>query len=284
MEVQVSKGFVVLAQNNKNVDYVKQAYALALSIKATQQNVANISLVTNNRVPKEYKSVFDKIIPIPYNDDAKKTQWKIENRWKLYHASPYYETIVLDADMLLLEDIGLWWDYCSNFDMRFCSKITNYKLEQVIDTVHRKTFIANSLPNVYHALHYFKKSETVSEFYKILEFVVNNWASCFGKIAPDAYQNWLSMDLACAVAIEIAGLQDIIDSNSPLQFTHMKSPIQGWTVNSESWQDMVPHYLTSAGNLMVGNIAQGKLFHYVEKNFITDTLITDLEELASGKS
>jgi len=279
----VSKGFVVLAQNNKNVDYVKQAYALALSIKSTQLNVTNISLVTNNRVPKKYKAVFDKIIPIPWNDDATKTQWKIENRWKLYYASPYYETIVLDADMLLLEDIGLWWEYCGNFDIRFCSTIVNYKLENVVDNVHRKTFIANNLPNVYHALHYFKKSDEVANFYKILEFVVNNWELCYGRVAPNEYQNWLSMDLACAITIEIAGLQDIIDVNSPLQFTHMKSPIQGWTITPDSWQDMVSHHLTSAGALVVGNIAQDKLFHYVEKNFITDNLLEELEEIANGK-
>lgn len=279
----MSKGFVVLAQNNKNVDYVKQAYALALSIKSTQLNVTNISLVTNNRVPKKYKAVFDKIIPIPWNDDATKTQWKIENRWKLYHASPYYETIVLDADMLLLEDIKLWWDYCSNFNIRFCSTITSYKLENVIDTIHRKSFIANNLPNVYHALHYFKKSNDVADFYKVLEFVVNNWELCYGKLAPNEYQNWLSMDLACAIAIEITGLRDIIDVNSPLQFTHMKSPIQGWTITPESWQDMVSHHLTSTGKLIVGNTAQDKLFHYVEKNFITDNFLRELEELANGK-
>lgn len=279
----MSKGFVVLAQNNKNVDYIKQAYALALSIKSTQLDVTNISLVTNNRVPKKYKSVFDKIIPIPWNDDATKTQWKIENRWKLYYASPYYETIVLDADMLLLEDIGLWWNYCSNFNIKFCSKITNYKLENITDTIHRKTFVANNLPNVYHALHYFKKSNDVADFYKVLEFVVNNWELCYGKITPNAYQNWLSMDLACAIAIEITGLQDIIDVNSPLQFTHMKPPIQGWTITPESWQDMVSHHLTSTGKLIVGNTAQDKLFHYVEKNFITDNLLEELEELANGK-
>lgn len=279
----MSKGFVVLAQNNKNVDYIKQAYALALSIKATQSDVSGISLVTNNRVPKKYKSVFDKIIPIPWNDDAKNTQWKIENRWKLYHASPYYETIVLDADMLLLEDISTWWTYCGNFDIRFCSKITNYKLENVIDTVHRKTFIANNLPNVYHALHYFKKSDEADDFYKVLAYVVSNWELCYGKFAPEEYQNWLSMDVACAVAIKLAGMQDIIDINSPLQFTHMKSPIQGWTTNPESWQDIVPQYLTSNGKLVVGNIAQDKLFHYVEKNFVTDILLMELEELANVK-
>ena len=279
----MSKGFVVLAQNNKSVDYIKQAYALALSIKSTQLEVTNISLVTNNRVPKKYKSAFDKIIPIPWNDDATKTQWKIENRWKLYHASPYYETIVLDADMLLLEDVSLWWNYCSNFDIRFCSKITNYKLENIIDTVHRKTFVENKLSNIYHALHYFKKTKDVEDFYKVLEFVVNNWEFCYGKFAPKEYQNWLSMDLACAVAIELSGMQELVDVNSPLQFTHMKSPIQGWSINPESWQDIVSHYLTSTGKLVVGNISQDKLFHYVEKNFITDNLLIELEELADGK-
>jgi hypothetical protein len=283
MEVLVSKGFVVLAQNNKNVDYIKQAYALALSIKSTQADVTNISLVTNNKVPKKYKSIFDKIVPIPWNDDAKGTQWKIENRWKLYHASPYYETIVLDADMLLLEDIGTWWNYCSNFNIRFCSKITNYKLENIIDTIHRKTFVANKLSNVYHALHYFKKSDEADEFYKVLAYVVSNWELCYGKFAPDEYQNWLSMDLACAIAIEIMGLHNIVDINSPLQFTHMKTPIQGWTITPESWQDMVSHYLTSTGKIVVGNISQDKLFHYVEKNFITDNLLEELEELANGK-
>jgi hypothetical protein len=283
MEAQVSKGFVVLAQNNKTVDYIKQAYALALSIKSTQTDVTNISLVTNNRVPKKYKSVFDKIIPIPWDDDAKNTQWKIENRWKLYHASPYYETIVLDADMLLLEDIGLWWAYCGNFDIKFCSKIINYKLENVIDTVHRKSFVINQLSNIYHALHYFKKSDEAGNFYKVLAYVVNNWELCYGKFAPAEYQTWLSMDLACAVAIELSGLQNTVDINSPLQFTHMKTPIQGWTITPESWQDMVSHYLTSTGKLVVGNIVQDKLFHYVEKNFITDNLLMELEELANGK-
>ena len=45
MEVTVSKGFVVLAQNNNSVDYITQAYALALSIKASQREHNLISLI-----------------------------------------------------------------------------------------------------------------------------------------------------------------------------------------------------------------------------------------------
>ena len=105
----MSNGFIVLAQNTDTVDYVQQAYALALSIKFSQQNINSISLVTNDPVPEKYQKVFDQIIPIPWFDPNSNSILKAENRWKLYHVSPYKSTIVLDTDMLLLEDISGWW-------------------------------------------------------------------------------------------------------------------------------------------------------------------------------
>jgi hypothetical protein len=282
MEVTVSKGFLVFAQNTDDVDYVKQAYALALSIKYSQKEITSISLVTNSDVPKKYKKAFDQIIPIPWFDDGSDSPFKANHRWKLYHASPYEETIVLDSDMLVLEDITAWWDYCSNFDIKFCNRILNYKLETIQDTYHRKTFIANSLPNPYCALHYFKKRPTAHEFYKVLEFVCNNWEWCYNLYAPVEYQNWLSMDLAVAIAIEITGHYDVLDVHSPLEFTHMKTPIQGWLPIPISWQDTVPWVLNAKGELVVGNIRQGAVFHYVEKNFATKKILSKLERLANG--
>ena len=125
MEVQVSKGFLLFAQNTDTVDYVEQAYALALSIKYSQQEVKSVSLVTNSKVPKKYREVFDQIIPIPWFSKDKDSVLKGEHRWKMYEATPYEETIVLDADMLLVEDISIWWKYCSSYDIKFCSKIYN---------------------------------------------------------------------------------------------------------------------------------------------------------------
>jgi hypothetical protein len=283
MEVQVSKGFLLFAQNTNSVNYVTQAYALALSIKFSQHEIKNISLVTNDKVPKKYQKVFDQIIPIPWFDETTNTALKGEHRWKLYHATPYEETIVLDSDMLLLEDITSWWDYCSNYDLKFCSRIKNYKLDTVNDTYHRKTFIANHLTNPYYALQYFKKRPAAHEFYKVLEFVCNNWEWAYDKFASVEYQNWLSMDLATAIAIEVSGMHEIsTDTCSPLEFIHMKTPIQGWNPTPVSWQDTVPYVLNSKGNLIVGNIKQDKLFHYVEKNFISKRILSRLQELADG--
>ena len=64
-----SKGILVLAQNSKTVDYVEQACLLAMSLKVTNPNTL-ISVVTNDTVPDEYVNLFDKIIPIPFDDDA----------------------------------------------------------------------------------------------------------------------------------------------------------------------------------------------------------------------
>ena len=280
----MSKGFLIFAQNTESVDYVQQAYVLALSIKYSQKEISNVSLVTNSAVPDEYVSIFDQIIPIPWFKELEDSPLQAENRWKLYYATPYDETIVLDSDMLVLADIGLWWEYCGNFDIKFCSKIRNYKLEIITqDTYHRKTFISNNLPNPYFALHYFKKNRPAYEFYKVLEFVCNNWEACYDIYAPDYYQKWLSMDLASAIALEITGMHDqAIDKCDPLNFIHMKTPLQDWPTGVDSWQDMVPYILNSKGELIVGNIKQTKLFHYAEKNFVSKSLIARLEELANA--
>lgn len=281
MEVKVSKGFLVFAENSGSVDYIQQAYALALSIKRSQQTVNSISLITNDKVPKKYAKVFDKIIPIPWVTDRPTSKYKAEHRWKFIHVSPYEETIVLDADMLFLDDITDWWDYCANHNLKFCSRIKNYKQEVIVqDLIHRKVFVENELTNPYFALHYFKKSEEAFNFYKTLEFISNNWEWCYTTFAPVAYQDWLSMDLATAIAIEITGYHEaVMDQCSPLEFVHMKSAIQGWDAVTVSWQDAVPFVLNSRGELVVGNIKQPKLFHYVEKDFLTKKIMSRLEEL-----
>lgn len=277
----MSKGFVVFAQNTDADNYVKQAYALALSIQYSQVAVKNISLVTNETVPDEYKIVFDQIIPVPFGEATESSLYKAEHRWKLYHASPYDETIVLDTDMLMLEDISAWWEYCNNYDIKYCSRILNHKIEQVTDTVHRQTFIANKLSSPYSALHYFKKSQRAYEFYRVLEFVCNNWEWCWNKFAPDLYQTWLSLDLAVAVAIEIVGNQEeILDISNPMEFVHMKIHLQNWQVQIGNWQDFVLSNFKTV--LTVGNIQQPKLFHYVEKDFLSDSLIKRLTELVSA--
>ena len=275
----MSKGFLILARNSADVNYVEQAYALALSIKFTQ-TYNSVSLVTSGTVPRHIASVFDSVISL---DSVVGNRYETEVRWQLFHVTPYEETIVLDADMLLLEDVKDWWEYCFEYDLRFCSKVKNYKHELVTDVMYRSAFIANNLPNVYFALHYFKKTDLPLEFYKQLKFVVRNWARCNVEYAPRQQQRWPSMDLASAIAIRMLGIESTsVDQCSPLEFIHMRPDLQGWLSKEPRWQDVAPAMFTPAGDLLVGNIKQYKLFHYIEEDFLTPSIVKKLEVLARG--
>lgn len=278
----MSKGFLIFAQNIRDQNYIKQAYALALSIKATQKTVSAVALMTNDRVPDEYLHAFDAVVDIPWGVSTEDIMFSTDSRWKIFHVTPFDETIVLDSDMLMLEDVSQWWNYLANYDVHFCSRIRNFRGEVVTDTVHRKAFIENELTNPYFALHYFKKSDLALDFYKTVEFVIKNWEWHYTKFAPKNYQPWVSMDLSSAIAIEILGIQEhAMTEFSPLEFTHMKAPLQGWNPVPLKWTDPVHYFLNSKNELMISNIKQRPLLHYIEKDFITSDMLTKLRECAN---
>ncbi len=272
----MSKGFLVLAQNS-DVNYLRQAHALALSLKSTQTEITNISLVTNDDVPEEFKSLFNQIIPIPFDDKAKDSTWKVENRWKLYHASPYEETIVFDADMLVLSDLSMCWKYVKERDLFFTSHVKDYRGQTVVDKTYRKMFVENDLPNLYCGMFYFRKSELALNFFKLLEFITYNWEKTYFEIAPKSSQKFFSMDVASAIAAKILGIDDIItNKNSPFTFVHMKPALQGWDPVPDSFLKQSFILFNERRELFVNNFKQNGVFHYVEDTFLTDDIIRKL--------
>jgi hypothetical protein len=270
------KGFLVLAQNSENIDYVKQAYALALSLHKSQSSCL-ISLVTNDTVPDDYKEVFDKIISIPGDDQAIDSVWKVENRWKLYHVTPYDETIVFDSDMLVFKSFDRLWEQLSNYDVFFASRVLDFKGNHVTDYVNRKMFTENQLPNVYFGLHYFKKNQPALDFYNVLAFVVANWERVYFDLAPKNKQKWVSMDVSAAIATKILGIEDqVVHPLIDFNFVHMKSNLQNIDPIPSIWTNVLDSYINEAGQLLVSNMLQDGVFHYVTDTFLTNAMITSL--------
>jgi len=275
----MSKGFCLIAQNNSKTDYVKQAYALALSIHKFNKD-QKVSIITNDPIQEEYRSVFDQIIPIPFADDADRSDWKIENRWKVYHATPYDETIVMDVDMLVVSNITHWWNELSKRNLFFVSNVNTYRQDIVTSRKYRKVFDSNNLPNLYSGVYYFKKGDEAHRFFYLLELVMNNWELFYGKYADIDYQNWCSMDVSCAIVSKLLDNEsDITQNNSYITFTHMKPHIQGWKEIPEKWTRVIGSYLTNDGDFLLGNFKQTGVLHYVEDEFLTDDLLLRLEKL-----
>lgn len=270
----MDKGFLIYANGE---EYLNQAYLCAMSLKATNNN--SVSIITNNTVKEEYFDIFDKIIPIPwyeFNDNY----YDVKNRWKIYHASPYENTIVLDADCIVLENFDDKWEFLKNYDLYFLSNVYTYRYELVTNDYYRKAFNENLLPNIYSGMHFFKKTDISYEFYKWLELVSNNWELFYGQFCKEFYPKAPSMDLSFSIVCKILDIDNYVTNKkiNPIKFVHMKPYVQNWKNVKEDWQKKVGVYLTPELELIIGNYVQKGIFHYVDKTFVSDKIINQYKE------
>lgn len=279
-----NRGFVIFAQNNSTTDYVKQAYALACSIKATQKEFKNVCLITDNIIKERYIKAFDKVIILD-SDESKESEWKIENRYKIYNLSPFEETIVLDSDMLVLEDLTDYWNDFSSKELCFTTDVRTFRNTVIKEGLwyYRKAFIRFELPNTYVALHYFKKTNLTKTFAMYLELINKDWETMYSLYTGGkAFQKWQSIDVSTALVLQVLGIEnDVVLKNSSVKFTHMKTYHQGFDNLKNSWQDYVKTYLTENLDFYIGNYKQTGVFHYVEDSFLTDDIITKYENYLS---
>lgn len=279
----MSRGFGIFAQNiykqGYECDYVRQAYALALSIKINCGRDQKVFVMTNDPVPKEYTKVFDHVIEIPWGDMAENSIWKIENRWKMYHASPFEHTIVMDADCLVLRDITHWWKILESKDICYGNNPKTYQGEIITSNYYRKCFVSNQLPMLYNTIHYFKKSDRAKAFFEMVEIIVNNWEKFYLRYAPLDYQKWSSMDLTCAIAAKLLGMEQEVSDPNFIPFVHMKPKCQNWASSPNLWTNVIGSYIDSSGSVKLGNHRITDVLHYVEDQFLTDNKIGCLEEI-----
>jgi hypothetical protein len=278
----MSRGYLILAQNTKGTDYLRMAYALALSIKNSQSTVTSVSLATTDDVDRSYYDVFDNILDVPWTDHAEMSKWKIENKWKYYHITPYDETVILDADMLFPQDISHWWDILSTREIWITDKPRTFRGEIITSRQYRQTFEPNNLPNVYTAFMYFKKTQLSAELFKMIEIIFNNRERFFYDYLDETRPKHLSGDVAYALAIRLLGIESECFCKSEYlpTFVHMKSQLQNIREDliHEDWTQSIPTYFAQDGTFKIGNYEQHLPFHYNTKTWLTDNMINTLKK------
>lgn len=283
------KGYLVIAQNNDTCDYIRQAYALGLSIINTQSSVKKLSVAVTSPedVLPKYRKIFDEIITIPFDDDAAYSDWKIENKWKYYHISPYKETVILDTDMIFTNDISYWWDILQTRDIWSCSNPLTFRGERIIKNHYRKPFEENNLPNIYSAFFYFKKCKLASEFFCLLNNIFKNWHEYYNEFLDKFNPGFLSGDVAFAIAAKILKIEDLICENNYIfpTFVHMKSYTQNTNISSigVDWTEHLHSTFTDYGEIFVSNYLQYYPFHYTIDDWLTEEIIKKLETIYESK-
>ena len=263
----MNRGFLTIAQNGQH-DYVRMAYALAMSLKLSQSKYDKLSVIVNKNeeIPEKYLQLFDKVIYVEKPDST----WLVDNKWRYFELTPYDETIVLDTDMLFFNDISLWWD-CMLYDIEFTSHVVNYIGKTITSDYYRRTFTKSKLPNLYTGLFYFKKTKMVEDYFKLVKEIFFNWETFYNRFLKDP-PKLLSGDVSYSLAAKIMFERTWA---SHLTFVHMRSRLQDETM-VDDWNKYLTSFFTRTGDqitLKVNNFAQMYPFHYIKKNFLNDEAI-----------
>jgi hypothetical protein len=272
-------GYLILVSTSVEHDYLKMAYALAMSIKNTQKpGYDRVALVIDDgsQVEKLKSSwVFDHVI-----------EWNQEFGWDgrswMDRLSPWENTVCVDADMIFLRDYSHWIDYfIENCDLYVPSKAYTYRGTVVSNDFYRKTFTANDLPNLYSFFTFFKKGKRIcDEFFSLNRYIVKYPKEFINQYLYIKKPKILGTDEAFSLSAKILGIHD--DISYDLEFprvVHMKSMIQDWPWPSDRFTDHIGFYLNDQGGLKLGNFQQYDVVHYVEKDLISDEFISILEDI-----
>lgn len=258
----MDKGFVIISQDGGNTDtYQRCAEALTLSIKRVMPD-ANVSIITDNKIKN--KSIYHKIIPLPYGDQAPKSYWKLINDWQVYEASPYEYTIKLEADLFIPQSINHWWDVLKQRDLVISTTVRDFMQQVSPSRVYRRFIDDNKLPDTYNAITYFKKSETAKYFFEVVRHIFENWPEFRAILKCNPYEE-ATTDFVYALAAHIVGVEKCTMPNfKEMSMIHMKRLINN--LPTEDWTDALIYELLPH-TLRINSCPQYYPFHYHIKTF-----------------
>ena len=241
MPITAERGYLIPAIGNV---YVACAERLANSIRRFHPD-ANITILTADM--------------LPYGD-----QGGYANDWQVFAASPYRQTIKLEADMICASPVDHWWTLFERRDVVISLGARDFYDQPAESRYYRKIFDANHLPDVYNAITYWRLSNTAKEFFDLVQQIFEQWDS-YKKILkfPDDAP---TTDVVYAVAAVIMGVENItLPSGLGPTIVHMKRYIN--PIQSDNW---TKELVWENNPFRINTIAQWGLVHYHIKEWANE--------------
>lgn len=243
MQITAERGYLIPAIDSNGVDYVACAEQLADSIRRFHPD-ANITILTQDL--------------LPYGDQG---GWA--NDWQCFEASPYRQTIKLEADMLATSPLDHWWTLFEKRDVVISQGCRDFYDQPSHNRKYRQLFDNNQLPDVYNAITYWRLSATAQRFFQLVKEIFQNWERFRTLLKfPDEQA---STDVVYGMAAVIIGVDQVtLPHGLGPSIVHMKHGIiptltSDWT-NELVWENLQP-------GLRLQTVAQSGLVHYHVKHW-----------------
>ena len=183
------------------------------------------------------------------------------NDWQMFAASPYRQTIKLEADMICASSIDHWWTLFERRDVVISQGARTFYDEPAKSRYYRKIFDNNDLPDVYNAITYWRVSETAQKFFKLVKNIFENWQDYKRLLKfPDEEP---TTDVVYAIATVIMGEETVtLPKGLGPTIVHMKRYI-----NPLQTADWTQELVWEQDPFRINTVAQWGLVHYHVKEW-----------------
>tara|TARA_R110002074_G_scaffold35457_3_gene96773 strand:- start:19427 stop:20263 length:837 start_codon:yes stop_codon:yes gene_type:complete len=205
-----TNGILLFAKNNKDFNYIKQAQVSAMLAKH-YLNVP-VAIVTSVDECSEDLSMFDVVIdwkakveeinlrPMYVDGKFKPVQWHNLDRLTAYELSPFDETILIDTDYLIQNDVlNTVWGNIEPMLMNTHTRIPAKHQQHVYELVVQDGFSKVH----WFTVMYFRKCQTTEDWFNVAKYVRENY---------DFYKNtfripyqYFRNDITAAIASHLIG-------------------------------------------------------------------------------
>ena len=216
----MSRGFLIHAYNNKQIDYGMMALCCALLIKKHLKENTTALVTTQDTIDWLERSphsdlvnyAFDKIIvadiersvPERKFHDTQYTTFSLPyyntNRANSFELSPFDETVLIDADFLVLDN---------SLDCVWGSSEDLLANKSIIDLNHvenlggfDKRFNEMSIPLYWATVVYFQKTDRVKSLFELIKFIKENY-NFYQQLYQFKSNSYFRNDYALSIAIHM---------------------------------------------------------------------------------
>ena len=241
MPILAERGYLIPAIGDT---YVACAERLAASIRQFHPG-ANITILTKDMLPYGHCGGY-------------------ANDWQVFAASPYRQTVKLEADMICAGPVDHWWTLFEHRDVVISQGARTFYDQPAQSRYYRKIFDANHLPDVYNAITYWRISNTARDFFGLVRQIFQQWDSYKRLLKfPDEHP---TTDVVYAVAAVILGPENVtLPAGIGPSIVHMKRHVN--PIQSDNWtQDLI----WETDPFRINTVAQWGVVHYYVKDWSHD--------------
>ena len=162
-------------------------------------------------------------------------------------------------------------------DVCCTTSVMSHEGKVATSRAYREVFDINNLPNVYSGFTYFRYTQLSIDFFLLMRDIFQNWSIFRDEMLKSCRHARPNTDEVYAIAVKILGEENFFLPINIPTFVHMK----GSMIRLGMSADWTKHYYSQMDGLTItaGFNRQMYPFHYVQKHFATEELISHYERI-----